>query len=147
MIGWDEATFGLLHGVARSFVSRVEAGRRPPSPEMVATQQLISAARQVRSIEIVDRRGRRHNLPAQRWEPSHLTHVPTMWLPIRLDWTRRRSHDWHLADKRRRASLATIVVSEGNAVDIVTLLDPDWVIEAQDLLPRDLRQVAEMWRK
>lgn len=145
-IGWTQGEFAQLYCVSQAFVSQVERDQRAPSRRMLATLDDYAAATVLPTVEVVDGRGRPHTLPAHRWSPSTLSRAATMLLPTRLDWTRRQSHSWDLGDPDRRASLTSIVIAEGNAVDIAMLLDPAWVDEAVHLLPRDLRAAADAWR-
>ena len=123
-----QAQFAALLGVSQAAVSQYESGRRVPAGAVAAFYGRLRAA--VAAPVVVGRVGHRPTtMPVARWQrvidPAR---VGMITLPVRLDWSPRIAGAWNYGDEDHRRELYKIMVDVGDAVDVMTYIDPDELV-------------------
>ncbi len=124
-----QAELAGLIGVSQAAISQYESGQRSPTGAVRAFYERLEAALDAPVVEeLVGHRPT--TMPAQRWQQVIDPHrVTTLALPVRLDWSPRRAGRWNYHDPTHRRELYRLIIDVGNALDVMTYLDPDELME------------------
>ena len=130
-----QGQLATLMGVSQAAVSQYESGHRRPAGDSLAFYHRLAAAANA-PVVVEDHTRRTATLPAQRWErvidPAR---VDAIELPVRLDWSPRSASTWRYHDVDHRREIYRLVLDVGEAIDVMTYLDVDELIEWADELP------------
>ncbi len=122
-------------GVTQAAVSQYESGRRQPAGDALALYQRLEAAADA-TVMLEEHARRSTTLPATRWDrvvdPGVVDEIE---LPVRLDWSPRRAHRWRYSDFDHRRELYRLILDTGDAIDVMTYLDVDELLDWADDLP------------
>lgn len=128
-LSMTQTEFAGVVGVSQAAVSQLESGARNPGGRTAAFYDRLEAAI-VADVVIETLDGRTTTMPAHPWvRVIDASHVDTIWLPTRLDWSPRQASGWDYADEVHRREIYRIVVDVGDALDIQVFTDPVELVE------------------
>lgn len=148
-VGMTQQQVARRAQTSRTTLSAYEHGRKSPTVDTVvrlldATGHELVAVRQVRFAERLTSRGRPFVVPDALWRLSLGQAMARVDLPLHLSWSD-PSRSVDLADRNERARCYEIVLREGTAEDVQSLVDGALLVDlwSELVLPREIKAAWE----
>ncbi len=143
--GMTQQQVAMAAQTSRTTLSAYERSRKSPTVDTVvrllyATGHELMAVRQVHFIEQLTSRGRPFAVPDALWRLPLGEAMAVVELPLHLAWSG-PSRSVDLADRHERARCYEVVLREGTAEDLKSLVDGALLVDlwSELVLPREIR--------